>query len=777
MRAHTLFLSLAFAASLAAQGHAPEAGLVALRQACLDASTDAVVLNIAAHPDDESSRTNVMLRRQHGVRVVTAYSTYGDGGQNAVGKEIGRDLAQLRVRETLRAAAISDVEVRWLGMPDFGFSKTLEETLKVWGADRLLTAMRKVVDEVDPDFIITNHTLDRGHGHHRASYWAIIEVLKERGAKGQRVPPLYVRCGADDAQVTLDPFALDPVRGLTYARIAYGAWMQHETQGPWSPHNPLQEGKDHWKLVFPAGATKEQAVAWWHAKEAKAELAAGFLAAAPETAADPLRQAIAGPAGVARDVSRAAGERRARHIAALQRVLMAQRNVEVECWLDQQEVAIGGSGKVFVVVHGVEKVKDLQIHSGDAAAEPVPEELRRSPFQRAATPPAGAGTPGNAAVDAPGKAALAATPEDRFQVNFDCRPSVDGAVQQGPLPSFAPLAVRFSLDGVPIELHPQLAYTPVRPMDVSWDRDVVMLPKGQQKELILSATVTRHGAADVDEVVQLSGAAGIQATAIPARLSLSAEHPEARLLVRVRLDGTAIDGPATLSLAVAGASAVMTVVPVEVFVPPGLKVGLVRGPDDTIERALADLGVGYTALDRDALAVARLEDFTTLLLDMRAYHHRPELAEHKDRILQFCRAGGRVVSMYHKEREWNERPGHPLLAPFPMVIGDERITEEDSPVVLLHPEQRLWREPHQITAGDFAGWVQERGLNFPKTWDAAWTPMLQLQDSGDAEPLLGGLLYAPFGRGDYVYCSLVLYRQLRVGNQGAARILVNLLSR
>lgn len=764
-----LFVAL-LATAVPAQERAPAAGLVALHQACLDASTDAVVLNIAAHPDDESSRTNVILRRNQGVRVVTAYSTYGDGGQNAVGKEIGRDLAPLRVRETLQAAAISDIEVRWLGMQDFGFSKTLDETLRVWGADQLKDAMRAVVDELEPDFIITNHTLDRGHGHHRASYWAIVEVLKERAAQGRRVPPLYVRCGADEAQISLDPFELDPVRGETYARMAYRAWIQHETQGPWSPHNPLQEGKDHWQLVFPEGASKEQAVAWWHQKDAEARRGAAALEAAPQAAAAALQQAMAEPAG-STPIQR---DRRAHRIAALQRVLMAQHGVELETWLDQDEVAVGGSGRIFIVVHGVEKVRDLQLRCGDAVAEPVPEELRRSPFQRAATPPAGAGTAGNAAVDAGKPAVPPPSPEDRFQVAFAC---ASPAVGDDPEPSHAILSARFTLAGMPMALDLRLPYTAVGPVEVAWDRDVVMVPKGRRVERIVSATVTRHRDADVDEPVRLGCPAGIQAEAIPARLELTSEHPEARLLVRATFDGEAIAEPTQLQLEVAGQRAALVVMPVEVFVPPGLKVGLVRGPDDTIERALADLGVAYTALDRDALAVARLEDFSTLLLDMRAYHHRPELAEYRDRLLQFCRAGGRIVSMYHKEREWNERPGHPLLSPFPLTVGADRITEEDSPVTMLLPEHRLWHQPHQITAADFAGWVQERGLNFPSKWDPAWAPLLQLQDSGDAEPLLGALLYTRYGRGDFVYCSLVLYRQLRQGHAGAARLLVNLLSR
>ena len=124
-----------------------------------------------------------------------------------------------------------------------------------------------------------------------------------------------------------------------------------------------------------------------------------------------------------------------------------------------------------------------------------------------------------------------------------------------------------------------------------------------------------------------------------------------------------------------------------------------------------------------------------------------------------------------------QRAGHPLLAPFPITVADVRATEEFSPVTMLQPQHRLWLHPHAITAADFAGWVQERGLNFPDKWDAAWTPLLELKDSGDEKPSQGALLHTQYGRGDFVYCSLALYRQLRIGNAGAARLLVNLLAK
>jgi hypothetical protein len=441
-----------------------------------------------------------------------------------------------------------------------------------------------------------------------------------------------------------------------------------------------------------------------------------------------------------------------------------------------------------VVVHGVDKVRDLHVRCRDREAEPVPASARRSPF--AALPAVPGGSSAAAAVgtdssdsSADGAPASRQAPAEpapdpgRLAVTFPYSAADDGGRVTEPEPAWVALEVTFELDGVPIRLHPRLPFTSVDPIELRWDRDVVMVPRGQTSQRILGATVVSHRESDLEEPVRLGISSGVAAEAIPARLSLSREHPEARLLVRATFAADELPAEPVLRMEVNGQKAPLRIVPVEVFVPPGLKVGLVRGPDDTLEGALADLGVAYQALDRDTLATARLEQFTTLLLDMRAYHHVPELAENRDRILQFCRAGGRVVSMYHKPGEWNERQGHPLLSPFPLTIGNERVTEEDAPVTMLQPTHRIWTQPHEITAHDFDGWVQERGINFPSKWDPAWTPLLEMKDSGDNKVSQGALLYTQYGRGDFVYCSLVLYRQLRVGNVGAARILVNLLAR
>jgi hypothetical protein len=42
------------------------------------------------------------------------------------------------------------------------------------------------------------------------------------------------------------------------------------------------------------------------------------------------------------------------------------------------------------------------------------------------------------------------------------------------------------------------------------------------------------------------------------------------------------------------------------------------------------------------------------------------------------------------------------------------------------------------------------------------------------EPLQGGLLFAPYGKGRYVYTGLAFFRQLPAGNPGAYRLFINL---
>jgi hypothetical protein len=103
------------------------------------------------------------------------------------------------------------------------------------------------------------------------------------------------------------------------------------------------------------------------------------------------------------------------------------------------------------------------------------------------------------------------------------------------------------------------------------------------------------------------------------------------------------------------------------------------------------------------------------------------------------------------------------------------VTVEDSPVEMLSPGHPIWNHPNRITAKDFDGWVQERGLYFLGEWSSDFTPLLSMHDPGEP-PLSGGLLVATLGKGTYVFTAESWFRELPEGVPGAIRIFVNLIS-
>jgi hypothetical protein len=115
------------------------------------------------------------------------------------------------------------------------------------------------------------------------------------------------------------------------------------------------------------------------------------------------------------------------------------------------------------------------------------------------------------------------------------------------------------------------------------------------------------------------------------------------------------------------------------------------------------------------------------------------------------------------------------IGPYPIKLSTKRVTEEDAKVTLINPEHKLLNYPNKITDADFKDWVQERGLYFPITWDEKYQPIFMMNDTNE-EPLKGCTLYAPYGKGHYVYTTLSFFRQLPVGNTGAMRVLMNMLS-
>ena len=211
---------------------------------------------------------------------------------------------------------------------------------------------------------------------------------------------------------------------------------------------------------------------------------------------------------------------------------------------------------------------------------------------------------------------------------------------------------------------------------------------------------------------------------------------------------------------------------VDVQAPHDLKVGYIMGAGDDIPTVLKQVGMDVTLIPAEKIASEDLSKYGTIVLGIRAYDTQKDVATNNKKLLDFVSAGGTLVVQYNAGvGDFNSGE----FTPYPAELSRARVSVEEAPVVILAPEDPVFHSPNTITAHDFDGWVQERGLYFMSTWDEHFKPLLACHDPGE-DPQKGGLLKAQYGKGTYIYTGYAFLRQLPAGVPGAVRLYVNLLS-
>jgi LmbE family N-acetylglucosaminyl deacetylase len=211
---------------------------------------------------------------------------------------------------------------------------------------------------------------------------------------------------------------------------------------------------------------------------------------------------------------------------------------------------------------------------------------------------------------------------------------------------------------------------------------------------------------------------------------------------------------------------------VDVQVPHDLKVGYIMGAGDDIPTMLKQVGMDVTLIPAEKLADEDLSKYGTIVLGIRAYDTQKDVAANNKKLLDFVSAGGTLVVQYNAgTADFNSGK----FTPYPAELSRARVSVEEEPVEILAPEDSVFHYPNTITARDFDGWVQERGLYFMDKWDEHFKPLLSCHDPGE-DAQKGGLLRAQYGKGTYIYTGYAFFRQLPAGVPGAVRLYVNLLS-
>jgi hypothetical protein len=200
------------------------------------------------------------------------------------------------------------------------------------------------------------------------------------------------------------------------------------------------------------------------------------------------------------------------------------------------------------------------------------------------------------------------------------------------------------------------------------------------------------------------------------------------------------------------------------------RLGYLPGPGDDVPEALRQAGYQVTLLSAAAVREQPLAQYQAIVVGVRAFNTEPALQALHARLMDYVEAGGTLVVQYTTNNWFNAAP--PALGPFPFTIGRGRVTEEDAAVgAASHP---VLESPNRLGPGDWAGWVQERGLYFAERWDDRYAAPLSMHDQGE-QPLRGSLLVARHGKGTFVYTGLAFFRQLPAGVPGAFRLFANLI--
>jgi LmbE family N-acetylglucosaminyl deacetylase len=789
------------------------------------------ILYITAHPDDESGAVLTYLARGLHADVALLSLTRGEGGQNALGPEQAPPLGLIRTQELLAATRSYGVKLYFTRAKDFGFSKTPEETEKIWGG-QVLDDMVLLIRDFRPNIIINNWGgIHGGHGHHQAAGLLTPKAVQLAADESYKTKTECEDCGVWKVSRVLDlergsehlqgyvlPLdQISPLYGRSYRQLGIDAFANHRTQGmtgflastfflrpiavvpedgkPFDPKTLAVNLTDRFKGCAPIEQSDRELemarnsvlqLAWKDAGE-KVSRAADLLEEAPKKC---------GPTPYSQNEEAweqlldrtAAGlrvEKAARMIAGADLNALADRNdlaagedfhvavragcrAESGCKIEETTlISISGIGQIKKE-GDLEKGLTYTIHIADGV-KPAP------------------GTVGSVAGWG-GNFPDLAEPATYSQVSLKYQMAGHAYAVREPVKYFDANSTHADL--VPLRILPAytLAIEPKSAIEIlsasHLPLDVLLRIHSYSTK---AATITVG--LDVPEGWTSSEAVEVKFDGIGDRYAKLRVTPPAKLaegnnnITAYATRGqekftTSIEPLPSMPTLLWEEPAQCAVHAFDINVPKNLRVGYITAESEPVPDALRMLGIQVELLDPATLAFGNLSKFDGIIVGVRAYELRNDLPGANQRLLDYVSGGGTMLVQYERDFAWEGKN----YAPYPAKISSNkpgeplpRITDETAAVTFLKPQDQLLNIPNKITAKDFDGWVQERGLYYWTEFDPKYAPLLSMHDPGEKD-LNGGLVYAKYGKGTYIYTGLAFFRQLPEGVPGAYRLFVNLLS-
>ncbi|BDC50999.1 GlcNAc-PI de-N-acetylase [Bryobacterales bacterium F-183] len=789
------------------------------------------VLMIAAHPDDENTAALAYFAR--GKKLQTGYLslTRGEGGQNLIGSEQGDLLGVIRTQELLAARRIDGAEQFFSRAIDFGFSKTADETIGKWGRQNVLSDIVWVIRKFRPDVIVFRFsgTPRDGHGHHQSS--AILGKIAFEAAadpaqfpeqlklgvqpwKAKRAvfnsfsftPQMEAEAAKQPGRIGVDTGTFDPVLGRSYGEIAGASRSQHRSQAMGAPER--RGTQRDWFFVV-AGEPAEKDIfegidfSWNRvgAEDVGAILrnaSKGLNIEDPSATIPMLIQAR-------KRVAEMKNEWAAVKLQEIDEAIAMCSGLYAELTAERFQAIPGGSLRLTLSVinrsnHTVASFEKAVIEGGgEGLANSTAQEL---PF--------------NVAVQREFPVAIPKTQPytSRYWLANAKQGTLYGVRDQNLIgladnPALFRARITAKINGQQVELVRPVFHRYVDRMYGELSRPVIVVPAVAvalpEPSFIAADSLPRTvevslkaNAPQQSGSVKLTVPAGWKVEPQTQNFSLGDAGEERSAKFLVTPPAAESVGELRAIATVNGteiSNGVLTInyphIPPQTLFPEAVakvvradikttvkRIGYIMGAGDEVPAVLKQLGMDVTMLSSEDIARGDLSRYDTIVTGVRAYNQRADLRANQSRLLDFMDKGGTLVVQYNVQ-EGGFMGGNPKLlekmGPYPITLSRDRVTVEDAPVTYPDPNHPLLKRPNVITAKDWDGWVQERGLYFATEWDPRYQTPFESHDPGE-KPLPGGTLVTRYGKGAYVFTGYSWFRQLPAGVPGGIRIFTNLLN-
>ena len=792
------------------------------------------VLYIAAHPDDENTRLLAYLSNGKLYRSGYLSLTRGDGGQNLIGDEQGVDLGLIRTQELLSARRIDGAEQFFSRAFDFGFSKSPEEALRIWGHEKILSDVVWVIRKFRPDVIITRFptTGEGGHGHHTASAILAGEAF-DAAADPSRFPEQLshgvsvwqakrllwntFNFGStntqDESQFKMDCGDFNPVIGKSYGEIAALSRSQHKSQGfgvaaqrgsvieyfktikgP-APVNDLMDGVNTgWDRLLFGGELISRRLREDNAQNLADSIYKAFSPEHPEKMVEPLVRLYTKISAV-RDIYW-----RSQKLNEVRQLIENCAGLFMEATTTVPFASPGDSVRLNLVVNNRLGANIYNADAKIAGDFVIFDALKRNTNAvknySLFLPPSAPLTQPYWLAEPMEKGSF--TVNDQEQIGkgeSDPLSVVFSLMVEGKEFEFIrPVRYRFT-DPVKGELYQPLNIIPV--VEVKLDKDLYLLQKNDS--LMAKLKVTPNiSVIEKSTIVGMvpdkrGGAAGsrkfdqdIFVKDMPTTYLLKVDKEnldknipevnakliENNVIARVNDSYRRVISYDHIPTIVYQKKARAKVVNLD-FRIVGTLVGYIPGAGDKIPEALEQMGYKVVILKEADLVAERLKQFDAIITGVRAYNVHDWLNNSYDALMQYVKEGGVLLVQYNTNNSLG--PVKAKIGPYPFSISNKRITDEEARVKFLIPDHQALNYPNKISDADFEGWIQERSIYHAETADSNYKKIFSMNDPGEKEHD-GSLIIADYGKGRFVYTGLVFFRELPAGVPGAYRLFANLIA-